>query len=65
MEYLFNLWTPSDHSKTTILCADMNIALDIFCKNRGFIDHCDYCQEKQLTDSDINIETVKGYAQCN
>jgi hypothetical protein len=33
-------------------------ALDIFCARHGFIDHADYCQEKQLTESNINIQEV-------
>jgi len=36
----------------------MNHALDIFCSRHGFIDHADYCQENNLTESDINIESV-------
>jgi hypothetical protein len=37
---------------------DIYHALDIFCSRHGFIDHADYCQEKNLTESDINIESV-------
>ena len=55
---LFNCWHDSQHSKTTIIADDMNHALDIFCSRHGFIDHADYCQEKNLTESDINIESV-------
>ena len=55
---LFNCWHDNQHSKTTIIADDMNHALDIFCARHGFIDHADYCQEKNLTESDINIESV-------
>ena len=55
---LFNVWFDSDHSKTTIIADDMNIALDIFCKRRGYTDHADYCFENDIDLSDINIEEV-------
>jgi hypothetical protein len=55
---LFNVWANGQHSKTTVIADDMNEALDRFCARHGFIDHADYCQEKELTDSDINIESV-------
>ena len=58
MKNLFNVWFNSDHSKTTIIADDMNIALDIFCARHGFIDHADYCQENNIDLSDINIEEV-------
>lgn len=56
---LFNVWHDSQHSKTTIIANDMNEALDRFCAHHGFIDHADYCQEKGLNESDINIEGAK------
>jgi hypothetical protein len=55
---LFNVWADGQHSKTTVMAADMNEALDIFCARNGFVDHADYCKEKQISDSDINIENV-------
>jgi hypothetical protein len=55
---LFNIWHDAQHSKTTIIAADMNEALDIFCARWGFIDHADYCQEKNLVESDLNIQFV-------
>jgi hypothetical protein len=55
---LFNVWLDSHSSKTTIIADNMNEALDIFCARHGFIDHADYCQEKNISDSDINIEYV-------
>ena len=58
MESLFNVWADGQHSKTTILTNSMPEALDIFCVRHGFIDHVYYCQEKQLTESNINIEEV-------
>jgi hypothetical protein len=58
MESLFNVWADGQHSKTTILANSMPDALDIFCARHGFIDHVYYCQEKQLTESNINIEEV-------
>jgi hypothetical protein len=58
MNQLFNIWHDAQHSKTTIIANDMNQALDIFCSRHGFIDHADYCQEKGLTQSDLNIESV-------
>jgi len=59
MSNLFNIWHDGQHSKTTIIAADMNQALDIFCSRHGFIDHSDYCQEKNLSESDLNIQEVK------
>jgi hypothetical protein len=59
MEHLFNIWHDAQHSKTTIIASDMNDALDKFCAQHGFIDHADYCQEKGLQESDINIEVVR------
>jgi hypothetical protein len=56
MNNLFNVWRDGQHSKTTILAHNMDDALDKFCQRHGFIDHADYCQEKGLADSDINIE---------
>ena len=55
---LFNVWHDAQHSKTTIIANDMNQALDIFCSRHGFVDHADYCQEKGLAQSDINIQSV-------
>lgn len=55
---LFNVWFDSDHSVTTIIADDMNIALDIFCKSKGYIDHADYCFENDIELSGINIEEV-------
>lgn len=59
MEQLFNIWHDSQRSKTTIIAANMNDALDIFCQRHGFVDHTDYCQEKDLSESDLNIQEVK------
>ena len=56
---LFNVWHDEHRSKTTIIADSMNEALDIFCNRHGFIDHADYCQEKNLNESDINIELVQ------
>jgi hypothetical protein len=58
MHNLFNVWHDRQHSKTTILAVSMNEALDIFCMRHGFVDHSDYCQEKNLAQSDLNIEGV-------
>jgi len=58
MNNLFNVWHDAQHSKTTIIATDMNQALDIFCARHGFIDHADYCQEKNISESDLNIEEV-------
>jgi len=63
MEHLFNVWLDSQHSKTTIIANDMNEALDRFCVRHGFIDHADYCQEKGLEESNINIEQVRYASQ--
>lgn len=56
--YLFNVWHDIQRSKTTIIAHDMNEALDRFCFRHGFVDHADYCQQKDLSESDINIEKV-------
>ena len=60
MNNLFNVWHDAQHSKTTIIAADMNQALDIFCAQHGFIDYADYCQEKNISEdeSDLNIQEV-------
>ena len=55
---LFNVWADGQHSKTTIIADSMNEALDIFCARHGFIDHADYCQEKGLEESNLNIQAV-------
>lgn len=55
---VFNVWHNAQHSKTTIFASSIESALDIFCRRHGFIDHADYCKEKELTESDINIEIV-------
>jgi len=55
---LFNVWADGQHYKTTIIADSLPDALDIFCSQRGFIDHADYCQEKGLEESNINIEAV-------
>lgn len=60
MNNLFNVWHDGQHSKTTIIATDMNQALDIFCARHGFIDHADYCQEKNISESDLNIEEVEA-----
>lgn len=58
MNNLFNIWHDGQHSKTTIIANNMNQALDIFCAQNGFIDHADYCQEKNISESDLNIEEI-------
>jgi hypothetical protein len=58
-ESLFNIWVDGQHSKTTIFAHNMNEALDIFCAKHGFVDHVDYCQAKNLNESNINIEIVR------
>jgi len=52
----YNVWYDAQDSKTTIFATDMNQALDIFCAQNGFIDHADYCQEKNISESDLNIQ---------
>lgn len=32
-----------------------NDVLDEFCREAGYIDHADYCQEMELTESPFNI----------
>ena len=58
MESLFNVWADGQHSKTTIMADSMPEALDIFCARHGFVDHVYYCQVKELTESNINIQEV-------
>ena len=58
MTNLFNVWADGQNSKTTIMAESMPQALDIFCARHGFVDHADYCQEKGLTESNINIQEV-------
>ena len=58
MTNLFNVWADGQHLKTTIIADSMPQALDIFCARHGFVDHADYCQEKGLTESNINIQEV-------
>jgi len=53
---LFNVWADGQHSKTTIIADSIDEALDIFCARHGFVDHADYCQEKGLQESNLNIE---------
>ena len=55
---LFNVWADGQHSKTTIIADSIDDALDIFCSRHGFIDHADYCQEKGLEESNLNIQAV-------
>lgn len=55
---LYNIWHDSQHSKTTVIAKNMTEALDIFCSRHGYIDHSDYCQEKKISESDLNIEEV-------
>ena len=55
---LFNVWANGQHSKTTIIADSIDDALDIFCSRHGFANHIDYCQEKGLEESDLNIQTV-------
>ena len=55
---LFNIWEDGDYSKTTVIADDMNEALDRFCVRHGFVDHADYCQFKQITESNLNIQAV-------
>jgi hypothetical protein len=52
----YNVWVDGQHMKTTIIADSMDAALDIFCARHGFVDHADYCQEKNLSESNINIE---------
>ena len=59
MEHLFNVWHDAQHSKTTVRAQNMNEALDRFCARHGFVDHADYCQEKGLEESNLNIEQVR------
>lgn len=51
----FNIWSEGQHSVTTVIANDMNQALDIYCNHNGFIDHADYCQERAIEESDLNI----------
>jgi hypothetical protein len=55
MKNLFNVWRDGQHSKTTVIAENASEALDKFCRRHGFIDHADYCQEKALEESDINV----------
>jgi hypothetical protein len=56
IKMLFNVWADGQHSKTTIIADSIDEALDIFCARHGFVDHADYCQEKGLEESNLNIE---------
>jgi hypothetical protein len=60
MSNLFNVWHDAQHSKTTIIATDIDQALDIFCARYGFTDHAEYCQEKNISEdeSDLNIQEV-------
>ncbi|WP_171907253.1 hypothetical protein [Burkholderia plantarii] len=55
---LFHVWRDGAASKTTVMAADMNEALDRFCARHGFVDHADYCQYQGIDESDINVEAV-------
>jgi hypothetical protein len=56
IKMLFNVWVDGQNSKTTIIADSIDEALDIFCARHGFVDHADYCQEKGLEESNLNIE---------
>jgi hypothetical protein len=56
IKMLFNVWADGQNSKTTIIADSIDEALDIFCARHGFVDHADYCQEKGLEESNLNIE---------
>lgn len=51
---LFTIWL--DCQKEYVVEADnMDEALDIHCKNIGYVDHADYCQQYGLSKSPFNI----------
>jgi len=57
---LFNVWKDGQCGKTTVIANDMNDALDKFCQRWQYVDHADYCQEHELSESDLNIESVSN-----
>jgi hypothetical protein len=58
--YKFRVWCLDIIAQEQIIEAnDMDEALDTYCKEAGYIDHADMCQELELEESIINIEWLK------
>lgn len=56
----YEIW--QDNGVSTIFESssyDFNVVLDEFCKEAGYVDHADYCQQFELTDSPFNIKAIE------
>ncbi|WP_186045267.1 hypothetical protein [Burkholderia gladioli] len=57
---LFNVWREGAAMKTTVLARSASEARDLFCARHGFIDHAHYCAWCGISETDINVEVVRG-----
>ena len=61
MANFYEVWRDGQQSKTIVVATNIIEALDTFCQHEGFIDHIDYCQEKNIFESDLNVVFVSKY----
>lgn len=57
---MYEIW--QDNGISTLFYSDsksFNDVLDEFCKEAGYIDHADYCQQLDLESSPFNIKVVE------
>lgn len=55
----YEIW--QDNGVSTIFesaSSSFNDVLDEFCKEAGYVDHADYCQQMDLEESPFNIKEV-------
>ena len=56
----YEIW--QDNGVSTIFESDstnLNVVLDQFCKEAGYVDHADYCQAFDLSESPFNIRAAE------
>jgi hypothetical protein len=56
---IYSIWTNNGIAVDFESSAhSLNDVLDEFCKEAGYIDHADYCQQMEMTESPFNIKEV-------
>lgn len=55
----YEIW--QDNGVSTVFdsaSTEFNAVLDEFCSDAGYIDHADYCQKMDISESQFNIKAV-------
>lgn len=61
MLHYYSIWTDNGITIEVKSFSDsFNTVLDEYCADAGYVDHADYCQQMELSESPFNIKFIES-----